>query len=134
MIYLDSNIFVYPILYKDRKAKKCEKILLDIANGNLKACTSFLSWDELVWIVSKYLGKKVGTKKGEEFLRFPNLLLKEIDIKIMIKAQEIFNSLELDPRDAIHLATALKSEAKEYITLDKDFLSVKNIINVRLIK
>ncbi|HIQ49803.1 MAG TPA: PIN domain-containing protein [Nanoarchaeota archaeon] len=58
LIYLDVNIFLYPVLYENEKlTKKCKEILVKIASGKLTAYTSCLSWDEFVWVISKTLGK-----------------------------------------------------------------------------
>jgi predicted nucleic acid-binding protein len=63
MPYIDSNVFIYPILYTvevEPKVKKAKQILLGIEKGELSGCTSTLTWDEVVWVVSKTLGKNEG--------------------------------------------------------------------------
>jgi predicted nucleic acid-binding protein len=46
MPYIDSNVFIYPILYSadvEPKVKKAKQILLDIEKGELPAFTSTLT-------------------------------------------------------------------------------------------
>ena len=60
MAYIDSNIFIYPVLYSIEKeliAKKAYQILLSVEKGELPAYTSALTWDEVVWVVSKTMAK-----------------------------------------------------------------------------
>lgn len=61
MPYLDSNVFIYPVIYQtesEPKAKKAKVILSSVESGKLDAYTSTLTWDEVVWVVSKNYGQK----------------------------------------------------------------------------
>jgi predicted nucleic acid-binding protein len=76
MKYVDSNIFIYPVVADEKaesKASSAKGILLKIARGDLEAATSTLTWDELVWSTRKFLGSEVAVYEGEKFLRFPQL-------------------------------------------------------------
>ena len=76
MPYIDSNVFIYPILYSadvEPKVKKAKQILLDIEKGELPAFTSTLTWDEVVWIVSKTMGRNEGLSQGHKLLGFLNV-------------------------------------------------------------
>ena len=44
-------------------------------------------------------------------------------------AQILMEEYTLKPRDAIHLASALKRNVEEFITFDHDFEAAKEIIN-----
>ncbi len=76
MAYIDSNVFIYPVLYTietDPKVKKAKEILLSIEKGELQAYTSTLTWDEVVWVISKSLGRSEAINQGQKLLGFPNL-------------------------------------------------------------
>jgi predicted nucleic acid-binding protein len=47
MPYIDSNVFIYPVIYKTETQPKAKEILLKIEKGELKAYTSTLTWDEV---------------------------------------------------------------------------------------
>lgn len=124
MYYIDSNIFIYPIIYDEKsiiEAKKCRELLLKIASGNLEACTSYITWDEVVWIVRKLFDVNVSIHQGRIFLSFPNIRLLTIKRTTILKAQEIVEKHRLTPRDAIHAATAIENNINTIISYDKDF-------------
>ncbi len=67
MPYIDSNISIYPVLYSaetEPKVKKAKQILLSIGKAKLPAYTSTLTWDEIVWVMSKPLGRSEGTYRA----------------------------------------------------------------------
>jgi predicted nucleic acid-binding protein len=134
MIYLDVNIFLYPILYEEDKiVKKCKDILIQIVSGKLNACTSWLSWDEFVWVLSKTLGRKIAIEEGRKFIVFPNLKWIEVNESIILKAQRLVEELGFKPRDSIHLASAILHSNK-LITLDKEFKKAKKVIDVEILE
>lgn len=121
MKYIDSNIFIYPILYGDKKANSCKEILLKLARNEIKACTSILSWDEVVFIIKKFRGKEIAAIEGGKLLRMPNLIFLKVDEPIVFRAQEIVSKYHLNPRDAIHAASAISNNCSEIISDDSDF-------------
>ena len=46
MWYIDANIFVYAALDTTIKGEWSGDLIRAIEKGQLKACTSFLTWDE----------------------------------------------------------------------------------------
>jgi predicted nucleic acid-binding protein len=53
MKYLDSNVFIYPLLYKGKKATKAQNILNEMVLGKAPCITSSLTLDEIIWIIMK---------------------------------------------------------------------------------
>ncbi len=125
--YIDSNIFINPVLYDDEKAEKCREITLMISNKKIFAITSVLTWDELVYSIRKNLEIGIAAEQGEKFLRFPNLILVDADRNIILKAQKLISEYHLKPRDAIHAATAISRGCTEIISDDSDFDKVKEL-------
>jgi predicted nucleic acid-binding protein len=135
MKYVDANIFIYPAIYdvrKDKLAASAKEILVKIADGEIEAATSFLTWDELTWVVRKWIGKSSAVKEGEKFLQFPKIDMVEVDKTVISKAQELAGKYNLKPRDAIHVASALLNGMKEIISDDSDFDVVKEISRIPL--
>lgn len=54
--YLDSNIFIYAALYSGEVAEKSKEYLRRALDGEFKAYTSVLTWDEVVYVVRKLAG------------------------------------------------------------------------------
>ena len=136
MPYIDSNVFIYPAIYQteeQQKAKKAKEILFKIESGELSAYTSTLTWDEVVWVVSRVLGRHDGTNQGKKLLGFPNLEFINVDEGILTQAQTLIDKYKLNPRDAIHVASALGRKIKTVISDDEDFDQVKEIIRTPLV-
>ncbi len=127
MSYLDANIFLYAILYEDEKANACKRLITEIIGGKKEGSTSILSWDEIVFIVHKNLGKDNAAREGRKFLELPNLVFIKADEKIIQQAQKLIEKYNLKPRDAIHAASALTNNIKEIISDDPDFDKIKEL-------
>ena len=125
--YLDSSVFIYPLLYRDQTAKFFENVLLDLAKGKFKGFTSTLTWDEVIHILRKKKGKEIAISEGKKFLRFPNLEFVNANSFVISNAQKILEKNNLSPRDAIHVSSALAKGINEIISGDKDFDKVKEI-------
>lgn len=137
MIYLDSNVFIYSIVASEKTERKsllAKRILLKVVEGELKAATSSLTWDEIVWGIRKILDLEIAVRKGREFLEFPNLRILRVDEKTIKGAQKIVEKYKLKPRDAIHVSCAITNNIKEVISDDPDLDRVKEIKRITLEK
>jgi hypothetical protein len=130
MAYLDSNIFIYPVLYSpetQEKSRKARELLLKVEKGELKAYTSTLTWDEVVYVIAKTLGREEGTSQGRKLLGFPNLAFIDVDKRTLSTAQTLLDKYNLRPRDSLHIASALNKNIKTIISDDEDFDKVTEI-------
>jgi|Deesub1362A_J573_1020465.scaffolds.fasta_scaffold04086_2 hypothetical protein len=118
--YLDSNIFIYAILYKGELAEKSMKYLRMASEGEFKAYTSSLTWDEVVYAVRKVAGIEESIKAGKILLKIPFLEFLDVDHAICEEAQKLVEKYKLFPRDAIHAAFALKYCDGTIISNDAD--------------
>jgi len=130
LIYVDSNIFIRPIISDQdysEAATACKKVLSAIENGKVVAYTSALTWDEVVYVVRKVLGKADSTQSGEKFLKFPNLRFISVSEDIIRAAQRIVTESDVLPRAAIHVASAQKGKAEVIISDDSDFDAIEGV-------
>jgi uncharacterized protein len=130
MPYLDSNIFIYPVIYQaevEPKAKAAKELLVKIERGRLPAYTSTLTWDEVVWVISKVMGRQQGHLQGQKLLGFPNLHFIAADENVLARAQRLIGKYNLSPRDSIHAASTLEKRIRSVISDDADFDQVKEI-------
>jgi hypothetical protein len=130
MAYVDSNVFIYPVIYgpeAQEKARNAREILLRIEKGELKAYTSTLTWDEVVWVVGRALGRDDGTSQGRKLLGFPNLEFIDVDKRTLSSAQMLLDKYQLKPRDSLHLASAMNKNIKTVISDDEEFDRVKEV-------
>lgn len=129
-MYIDSNIFIHPILHDPAsvpKAAKAKAKLKQVAEGKIDGYTSTLTWDEVVWATRRFFGQDAAVAQGSVFLKAPNLRLLPVDTEVIFKAQEIAQKYGLKPRDCVHAATALKSKIDQILTYDPDFDSVPGL-------
>ncbi|HLC31229.1 MAG TPA: type II toxin-antitoxin system VapC family toxin [Candidatus Nanoarchaeia archaeon] len=132
MIYLDTNIFLYPLLGTDKKAEECIKILNQMNEGKIKAGTSVLTWDEFYYKLVQKIGKEKTKELSKDFLMSPNLIIFEANKKTIYKAQEMVDKHNLKPRDAIHSATAILNNCTHIASDDKDFDTVTELKRIKI--
>ena len=135
MAYIDSNVFLYPVLYSEEeepKAKKALDILRRIAKGELSAYTSTITWDEIIWVVRRTMGKSEALNQGQKLLGFLNLKFISVDENILSQAQALISKYSLRPHDSIHVASAIDKKIYNMISDDKDLDQVKEIKRIPL--
>lgn len=122
--YVDANVFIQAIIRDD---ESCIGVLQKIIKKEFIGVTSVLSWDELVYIVEKFINRDTAVTEGRKFLQFPNLIFVEVKKEIILKAQKLVEKYDLKPRDAIHAATAIHLNANEIISEDGDFDKISEL-------
>ena len=127
MLYLDSNIFIYAALNTGDLGSKATSLLQKIQRGEEKAATSVLTFDETFWAVKKQKGVEKALEAGEAFLRFPNLELIPVSVELLQSALNLVKKYNLNPRDAIHAATAIAEKVDALVSTDADFDKVKEL-------
>lgn len=134
MKYLDSNVFLFAFSQNSPQFKFCRHILESIMFGRDRACTSYLTWDEVVYHLKKIFGREVAIAESKKLLKFPNMLFINVDPKIIDKAQQLLEKYNIEPRDSIHAATAILLGAKEFVSDDSDFDQIEEFGRLRLAK
>ena len=130
LLYVDSNVFLYPIIYKPEtveEARESKDFLLKISEGLVDAYTATITWNEVVWVVRKIFGLKASIELGRKFLEFPNLKLLNIKRSVVLRAQRLMEKYKIKPRDAIHAATALENGIETIVSYDRDFDKLEEI-------
>ncbi len=125
--YLDSNIFLYPILDPGIKGEKASQFLEKVIEGKFWAATSVLTFDEVFWTAKKEGGHEDAVRAGEAILGLSNLRFLDANLDTIFKAFEIIKETKLDPRDAIHASSALLAGIRLIVSDDTDFDRVKGL-------
>ena len=129
--YIDSNVFLYPVLYSGiKEAETAREILAEIEQKNIQAYTSILTWDEVSYVVERVFGKTDSIEVGKKFLNFPFLRFIPVDDEIIRRGQVIREKYNLKPRDSIHISCAIERNISEIITDDADFDGIKEITRI----
>lgn len=132
MIYIDSNVFIAAALYTDDVAEKAREIIKTVEDGELKAATSALTYDEVYWAVKNLKGKDAAHRASGGLLMLPNISILEVDRTILFEAHKLLDDYSLDPRDAIHAACAVSKGIKIMISEDSDFDKIKGLKRTRI--
>ncbi|MBI2583940.1 MAG: type II toxin-antitoxin system VapC family toxin [Candidatus Aenigmarchaeota archaeon] len=132
MIYLDSNVFITATIKSDERGQKCRELIRDIATGETKAASSALTFDEIFWRVKKEGGFDMALIAARTFLEMPNLVIIETNETILLEAYNLIKNYKLDPRDAIHAASAIVHGIFTIISDDPDFDRIKEMNRKRI--
>lgn len=127
MIYLDSNIFIHSLIGDDSRSNSCSEVTTNIIKKEINAGTSILTWDEFFYAIKKEIGKEKALEESKTFLSMPNLVFFNATSEIILKAQSLIEKYNLDPRDAIHAATAIINKCDSIVSDDSDFDKIKEI-------
>ena len=127
MLYIDSNVFVYAALNTEELGDRARLLLSRVQQGKEQAVTSALAFDELVWAVKKHRSMEDAVSAGEAFLNFPNLKLVVVNGDLLVSALNLIKKYRLDPRDAIHAATAVMEKAETFVSTDSHFDKIKEL-------
>lgn len=135
VVYLDANIFIFPVLSDDARAQKSIALLKKVILGELSAVTSTLTLDEVAWAILKLThDRNLSITEALKILTFDNLQIMPVDQQIMYDAFQLMKKYSsLKPRDAIHISVALSSHATTFISNDADFDKIKEIKIIPLI-
>lgn len=126
MLYLDSNIFIYATLNTKDIGEKARSLLQKIQQGEEEAQTSALTFNEVFWAIKKH-NLEAAFEASQALLNFPNLEIVSADRELVLSALEIMKEHHLDPRDAIHAATAITKKTNILVSTDNHFDRIKEI-------
>lgn len=126
-MFIDSNLLVNAVLDSGRKGVEANKFISQIEKGIVSALTNTIVIDESVWTIQKYRGKEKAIKYFEKFLELPNLIILDTNKEILLLAPQLMREHDLDPTDAIHVATMKYHNINEIISEDKHFDKVSFI-------
>ncbi len=127
---IDANIFL-EILLDQEKSENCKIILRKIQVGEKKGFISTFSIDTIILAMVR---NKVPSSKIKIFLdslkNLKGLSLYNVNFKDRILALDLIKKYNLDYEDAITLQSAISSNCKEILSLDKHFDRAKLIKRV----
>jgi len=126
VFYLDANVFIYAAINTKEFGEKSRSLLQRIQQGEEKAETSALTFDEVFWAIKKH-NLELAFEACEAMLNFPNLEIISADREVVSSALRLIREYHLAPRDAIHAATALMEKAETLVSTDSHFDRIKEL-------
>lgn len=104
----------------------CKSIIEAAKKGDVELYTSFITVCEWAKIKNEYASEAEDTIA--EFLRNPYIRLVAIDWSISRITRDLVRRYDLDVRNAIHLATAIKLKVDVFHSYDTDLLNLNGKI------
>ncbi|MBI4141971.1 type II toxin-antitoxin system VapC family toxin [Candidatus Woesearchaeota archaeon] len=132
MIYLDANFFVFALLDQTKKGEKARDIQKNIVEGKIRAFTSVLALDEVMWVLIKNNKQHLLRKTIEDIYSLPNLAVREVPSLTALRALSFIENSRLKPRDALHVAVMEHLQVTTILSDDSDFDKVKQIKRQKL--
>ncbi len=131
-MYADAGLFLLPLLHEARlpHVGAARRFLESLARGGGRVSTSTLTWDEVVYVVRRFLGPEDSVAKGDELLVFPNLQWLRVDRAVLRRGADLYRTLPMRPRDAIHAGAALEAGESEILSEDRVFDRVPGLERV----
>ena len=132
-IALDTVIFIYFLEQHPVYFETVKELFRRIETDKLTAVMSSLVFTEL--LVPAYRADDITTVNtlSRLLINFPNIKTVPVSNEISIEAARLRAILGMKTPDAIHAATALKMDADAIITNDKDFLKLREHIDIILL-
>ena len=132
-IALDTVIFIYFLEQHPVYFETVKELFRRIETDKLTAVMSSLVFTEL--LVPAYRADDITTVNtlSRLLINFPNIKTVPVSNEISIEAARLRAIFGMRTPDAIHAATALKMDADAIITNDKDFLKLREHIDIILL-
>ncbi|SDF79327.1 type II toxin-antitoxin system VapC family toxin [Sporolituus thermophilus] len=128
-VALDTACFIYVFEDHPSYAGPVQELLQAINAGKIACTSSVLVFLEC--LVQPYkLENYSAAITCQRFLHLLNINYKAVDERIAVQAACLRATYNVKPMDAIHLATAIASGAKAFVTNDKELKRVANEIAV----
>lgn len=127
IIGLDTSIFIYLLEEHPTYFLKCQSLLHAIESGNAQGVFSAIGLIEILTGPKQLKEYELAAKYRHLITSFPHITLIGLNERIIEIASDLRAMYGVKTPDAIHLATAIDSNASEFVTNDKSLKRVKEI-------
>ena len=110
--YWDSVTFLGWLSDEADKVPSCQPVPEAAEAGTVTLITSALTIAEVLWLKGHEKVPAQQARKIEAFFRHSWIIVREVDRFVAEDARELFWSKNVKPKDAIHLATALRQDVQ----------------------
>ena len=126
-ILIDTNSFIYFMDDNEAYADSLQIVFDMIESGKVFGITSKLVLTEVLAKPVKDGNKKLQAQYTAFLTHFPNLYLRDIDIKVAIRAAKIRVKYGIKTPDSIFIATAFEEHVSAIITNDIRLRKVEGV-------
>ena len=122
--YWDSNAFIGWLGEERDKQTECMGVLKEAERGQALIVTSALTFAEVIKLRKHAPITETNAEKIREFFKRRYISVRNLDRYIADRARELIWKHNVDPWDAIHVATALQLKLGLLETFDKDLIKL----------
>jgi predicted nucleic acid-binding protein len=128
--YWDSVTFLGWLSGEADKVPDCRPVLEAAESGDVKLITSALTIVEVLWLKGHKKIAAEHARKIEAFFRHSWIVVREVDRFIAEDARELVWNKNITPKDAIHLATALRQDVQidQFDTFDNGLIKLSGAL------
>ena len=124
--YWDSDVFLGWFQNEEDKVDKCHGVVKLAEDGELIIVTSALTMTEVIKLKGKPKLKKDKETIIRKFFEQGFMSIRSLDRTIAEDARQLIWQFNVNPKDSIHLATALKLKLSIFDTFDGDLIKLNN--------
>jgi len=125
-LYIDSNIFIFASIDRTELGENCRTVLEMIHKGEIACASSYLTIDEIIWVLKKRIGKEKAVRIVKAAMAIPVRWM-NIDRDIVLGMIEQFKRDGTDPRDSLHVASMRAAGITLILSEDSDFDKVDGL-------
>ena len=126
-VYLDTSVFIYFVENHPRYHSICESIFRNMEEGSIEAATSTLTLLEILVQPYKLKRDDLVFKFYSLLTTYPHLTWISLTLPISDLAANLRAEYGLKTPDAIHIASAVSSNASGFICNDRAFKKIRAI-------
>jgi len=126
--YWDSVCFIGWLKEEPDKINECQSVIKAAEAGNLELVTSAYTLCEVLYLKEHHPIKKEDADKIKLFFKNEYIHVISLDRVIAGIAREIYWDHNVKPKDAVHLATAIRADVRIFDTFEDDLIKLNNKI------
>ena len=122
--YWDSAVFLALLQEEEQRVYACRGVVQAAQKGDVTILTSALTLAEVLWLRNNPRLDRDREETIRAFFEQPYIRIANVDRPTAEYAREIIWNHNVQPKDSIHLATALRHRVDVVDSFDSDFLSL----------
>jgi predicted nucleic acid-binding protein len=129
----DSDAILAWLLKEEGKWQDCQGVLHKAQEGELNVVVSSLAIAEVLMLRGHKKLPKDRAATVRDFFRNPWIKVRQLDRPIAEQAQELVWEHGIAPKDAVHVATAIRTRSAHLDTFDEKLIKKSGTVGGRLV-
>jgi hypothetical protein len=126
--YWDSVVFLGWLAKEPDKVDRCRAVIRAAEAHKLRIVTSSLTMVEVIKLKGRAPISKEVEPKITAFFEQPYILVRQVDRRTAEFARDLIWNRGVDPKDAVHLATALLARLHQFDTFDHGLMKLSGAL------